>query len=107
MDFFPWPMVGNVIQLVGYGLFFFVGWLWRAHKSTQEEDRLIKEAVCALVRDRLVHKYEKCIAAGWCSVEYLADIQGLYDTYTRLGGNGVVPGLMDRIRSLPTERPDA
>ena len=30
MDFFPWPMVGNLIQLVRYGLFFFIGWLWRA-----------------------------------------------------------------------------
>ena len=94
-------------QAITYVALFLLGNLYRAHKSAREEDRLIKEAVCALVRDRLVHKYEKCMTTGWCSVEYMADIEGLYQTYIKLGGNGVVPGLMARIKALPTERPHA
>lgn len=102
---FPWPMVGNLIQLVGYGLFFFVGWLWKARKASVQEEELIKDAVRALIRDRIIHKYERATTAGWCSVEYLTDIEALYETYKALGGNGIVPGLIAKVKSLPSEPP--
>lgn len=101
---FPLPVMG-LLQFVGYGLAMACGWLWKAHKAAKKEDEVLKDAVRALIRDRIIHKYEKCIEAGWCSIEYLTDVQALYQAYTKLGGNGIVPGLMARIKALPPEPP--
>ena len=107
MDFNMWPIMGNIMNLAAYGVFFLVGWLWKARKASLTEAALLKDAVRALIRDRLIHKYEKCMETGWCSVEYLTDIEALYETYTALGGNGIVPGLLTKIKALPSEPPDA
>lgn len=92
--------VGQIIEAAAI---FIAGYCWRALRKKRADDELIKEGLCALLRDRLIHKYERCMDTGWCSVEYREDIQKLYKEYVALGGNGVIPGLIEKIKKLPTQ----
>lgn len=38
-----------------------IGYLWRSLRTGHRDYGLIKEGVCALLRDRLLHKLEKCL----------------------------------------------
>ena len=58
-----------------------VGYLWKALRARQYEARekdktldLVKDGMCALLRDKLLQKLEKCAAGGYCSVEARDDI---------------------------------
>lgn len=81
------------------------GYLWRGLQKTRRDNELVKAGLCSLLRDRLIHKYEKCNAAGYCSLECLEDIESMYEVYKSLGGNGIVKKLIVAIRNMPTEPP--
>lgn len=82
-----------------------VGYLWRALKSARSDNLLIKDGVRALLRDRLIHKCEKCIDGGYCTTEYHDSVMEMYYDYEALGGNGVVKKLIDQINELPIKPP--
>lgn len=86
-----------------------VGYLWKSVKTTRQDNRLIKDGIRALLRDRIIHKCEKCIAGGYCSTEYHDEIMILYEDYRALGGNGTAEKLIkhiDKLPVLPKERTD-
>lgn len=78
-----------------------IGYLWRSLRTGHRDYGLIKEGVCALLRDRLLHKLEKCLEGGYCTVEARDDINHMYDIYKVLGGNGTIPPLIHRVMELP------
>lgn len=89
-----------------------VGYLWKAlrarQRDTKEKDRLmelVKDGMCALLRDKLLQKLEKCVAGGYCSVEARDDIDHMFVIYKTLGGNGTVQALRERVFTLPVEKP--
>ncbi len=82
-----------------------IGYLWRSLRTGHRDYGLIREGVCALLRDRLLQKLEKCEAGGYCSVEARDDIEHMFNIYTILGGNGTVKTLWERIRALPADPP--
>lgn len=82
-----------------------VGYLWRSLRVGHRDYGLIREGVCALLRDRLLQKLEKCEAGGYCSVEARDDIEHMFKIYTILGGNGTVKALWMRVRALPSDPP--
>lgn len=83
-----------------------VGYLWRSLKTSKNDNRLIKDGVRSLLRDRLIHKCEKCIQGGYCSIEYHDEIHEMYIDYHALGGNGVVSRLVDKVEQLPHVPPE-
>lgn len=84
---------------------FAVGYLYSEIKKTRHDSKLVKSGVCCLLRDRIIHKYDKCMAAGFCPVAYLTDIEEMERVYTALGGNGIVKNLLEKVKALPTEPP--
>lgn len=78
-----------------------VGYLWRSLRSAQNDNQLIKDGVRSLLRDRLIHKCEKCIANGYCTTEYHDGIIEMYNDYHALGGNGAVTRLLNQVEELP------
>lgn len=78
-----------------------IGYLWRSLRTGHRDYGLIKEGVCALLRDRPLHKLEKCMDGGYCTVEARDDINHMYDIYKVLGGNGTIPPLIHRVMELP------
>lgn len=89
-----------------------VGYLWKALKARQYEAKekdhsmeLVKNGMCALLRDKLLQKLEKCAAGGYCSVEARDDIDHMFVIYKALGGNGTVQALRERVFALPVDKP--
>ena len=72
-----------------------IGYLWRSLRTGHRDYGLIKEGVCALLRDRLLHKLER------------DDINHMFSIYQVLGGNGTIPPLIRRVMSLPVDPPEA
>lgn len=96
-----WGYIGQAAYTLG-GLL--IGWLWRSLKVSRKEYALIREGVCALLRDRLLYRLEKCLDGGYCSTEMRQDIDHMFYVYTKLGGNGVIPPLRKRVYDLPLEK---
>lgn len=89
-----------------------VGYLWKALRARQYEARekdktldLVKDGMCALLRDKLLQKLEKCAVGGYCSVEARDDIDHMYVIYKTLGGNGTIQALRERVFTLPVDKP--
>lgn len=80
---------------------FLIGWLWRSLKISRRDYTLIREGVCALLRERLLHRIEDRIEEGWCSTAMKDDIIKMNKIYRALGGNGAVPPLMHKLDDLP------
>lgn len=97
-----WHYVGQAIYMLA-GLA--IGYLWRALRAGHRNYALITEGMCALLRDRLLHKLEKCEAGGYCSIEARDDINHMFDIYSDLGGNGTIKALKERVFLLPMEQP--
>lgn len=88
-----------------------VGYLWKALRARQYEARekdktldLVKDGMCALLRDKLLQKLEKCAVGGYCSVEAREDIDHMYFIYQALGGNGTIKALRERVFKLSLEK---
>ena len=104
-----WHYIGESLYMLA-GLL--VGYLWKALKARQQEAQekdktldLIKDGVCALLRDKLLQKLEQCERGGYCSVEAREDIDHMFRIYTTLGGNGTIKALRSRVMKMPVEKP--
>lgn len=103
-----WHYIGEALYMLA-GLL--VGYLWKALKARQHEAKekdhsmeLIKEGMCALLRDKLLQKLEKCASGGYCSVEARDDIDHMFVIYKALGGNGTIKALRERVFTLPVDK---
>lgn len=83
-----------------------IGWLWRSLQTSRRDYGAIRDGVCALLRDRLMQRIEKCIHNGYCSKEMREELNDMYHIYKTLEGNGVIPPLMQRVMTLPLEPPN-
>lgn len=66
----------------------------------------IRHGVKALLRDRIVQAYAYYTDRGYCPIYARDTIEELYLQYHRLGGNGTVTKLHDRLCALPTKEGD-
>ena len=103
-----WHYIGEALYMLA-GLA--VGYLWKALRARKREEEekdktidLIKEGMCALLRDKLLQKLEKCASGGYCSVEARDDIEHMFTIYTALGGNGTIKALRERVFRLPVDK---
>ena len=99
--------------IIKYWLEFFLGILSsgmvalaKTMRSQHEKNRLIGNAVEALLRDRIVqahHYYAE--VKGYCEVDDRRNIELMYSAYHALGGNDIATNLYQRILALPTTNP--
>ena len=94
------------------GLSLMVRSLWGRFKKEQQarearegEDRtqqkLLREAVLAILHDRLYSLARYYIAQEWITIQDLDNLEYLYKAYHSLGGNGTGTELFLRCKSLP------
>lgn len=94
------------------GLSFAVRHIWaklqaeqkaRQAKEEQEtaEQAALKEAVLALLHDRLYSLSRFYIDRGWITIQDLDNLEYLYTAYHALGGNGTGTELFMRCKALP------
>lgn len=78
--------------------------LWRKvsqdHKSQVKKDAAMESALTALMRDRIYQSARFYLDKGEISSAELEVLEGLFSSYTDMGGNGVAKAIMERVRKL-------
>ena len=63
----------------------------------------IKNGMISLLRNEIVRIYEKYTKLGYCPSYMKENINEMYDSYHKLGGNGMVTVMVEEIYKLPNE----
>lgn len=74
-------------------------------KNISERQRLIEKADLSILHERLFQKCENYIKDGSIRIPDLETVDGLYEAYHALGGNGTGTKLYHDVKNLPV-RPD-
>lgn len=66
----------------------------------------LTDATRSTLRNDIIQMYNKYTSAeyGYMPIHERENLQHLVTDYYGLGGNGVIPGLVDELNKLPTER---
>jgi hypothetical protein len=64
------------------------------------KDSMEKQALKSLLRDAIFRRCEKALSNGEVSIEELENINGLYQPYKELGGNGTAKKLIEDVNDL-------
>lgn len=75
----------------------------RAEKEkADEESELVKSALRALLRSELMRTHHHAVRDGYASTVDKEVMERTYQSYHRLGGNGIATNLHDEMMALPT-----
>jgi len=72
-------------------------------KHEQEQNEAMRDGMRALLMRQIQQDCEAVIAEGTASVETKTAIEGMYQAYHKLGGNGIITNLRDQMMCLPTQ----
>jgi len=76
----------------------------RAEKEkAEEESELVKSALRALLRSELMRTHQQAVRDGYASTVEKEVMERTYQSYHRLGGNGIATNLHDEMMALPTK----
>jgi len=77
-------------------------------KVSSEERTAVIESLKAMIRDRLLDAYERCMAKGYYTIEERETYSKLYECYhgKTLKGNGVMEDLREEMLKLPKKKED-
>ena len=76
-------------------------------KIQMKQNRMMKLAVKAMLRDRLLQAFNHYLARGWIGADDRANIDNMYVQYEALGENNVISDIYNQVRALPSIPPDA
>ena len=76
-------------------------------KALREQGNQNSQADRDILRDAMLRTYHNCYEVkGWISVNDLESFQHMFESYTALHGNGMMPAVHEKILSLPTIPPE-
>lgn len=73
-------------------------------KEQEMRQKALEFGVQALLRDRMLHCYNKYIDEGFAPIYAKENYENMYQQYHELGGNGVMTHLHEEFMALPTEK---
>lgn len=73
-------------------------------KSQESKQKALGLGVQALLRDRMLHSYNKYTELGYAPVYAKENFENMYNQYHELGGNGVMTKLHVEFMELPTNK---
>ena len=79
----------------------FTQFLLNRLKVSEEKQLALELGVQALLRDRLIHQYEKYKSRGYAPIYAKENFENLYEQYHKLGANGVMDSIHEEFRNLP------
>lgn len=77
------------------------GYLWRRARREIAEQKLLKDGMIAILRDRLYQICAHFLKQGEISASALKNIEHIYNAYHSLGGNGTGKELYEACQKLP------
>ena len=88
-----------------------LGMLWRSltkrTKKNSDENRAFRGGMVALLRDRIIQAYNYYMDKGYFPIYARENVTGMHEQYKKLGGNGVITGLITDLMKLPTDKKHA
>lgn len=70
----------------------------------REKRKAADDGLRALLRDRIVQAYnEYFMEKKYCPIYAKENVDSMYDAYHKLGGNGTITRLKEKLDALPTE----
>lgn len=98
----------NILQtIVNYiiptFLGFIIGYVVDGLKEDRKEEKAIKNAVLAILRNELVRLYREYEIKGTLPILDKENIEAMFNEYKHLGGNGTVEHLINELLKLPTQ----
>jgi hypothetical protein len=73
-------------------------------QSQESKQKALGLGVQALLRDRMLHSYNKYTELGYAPVYAKENFENMYQQYHELGGNGVMTKLHVEFMELPTNK---
>ncbi|MDE6020172.1 MAG: hypothetical protein K2H01_04120 [Ruminococcus sp.] len=73
-------------------------------KRQETRQKAVELGVQALLRDRMLHSYNKYTELGYTPIYAKENFENMYQQYHKLGGNGVMTQLHIEFMKLPTEK---
>lgn len=71
--------------------------------SEQQKSTAIAEGVKSLLRESIVHNYNKYLERECCPIYAKESIKKVYESYHKLGGNDVATKLYNKLLEMPEE----
>ena len=109
MNWYDWLMIFGVPSVISTVLTAVIMGLYnkfKNNKNKEEEDsKLIKQSIQALLRNELLQNGVKFIKSGWVDAANKQNYDNMYSNYHLLGKNGVMDELHDEVMNLPMQEP--
>ena len=98
--------LSNILTLLfGSGLLVTVGrYFVRRIKTIESKNEAVCLGVQALLRDRLIHEYNKYMDQGYAPIYAKENFENMWRQYHNLGVNGVMDEVHKKFMELPTEK---
>lgn len=71
-------------------------------EKADEESELVRSALRALLRSELMRTHHQAVREGYATTVDKEVMERTYQSYHRLGGNGIATNLHDEMMALPT-----
>lgn len=71
-----------------------------------KKQKAMREGVRAILRDRILHAYNKWSKKGFAPFSAVENVTNMYNAYHGLGGNGPVTKIYNKFMLLPQVDPD-
>lgn len=105
-------IIENWVGWLFAALFALMGWGFKRtfkminsdRKENVKANSAVREGMQALLRDRIIHSYNKYTEQEYCPIYAKENVKRMYAPYHELGGNDVATELMEKILELPTEK---
>lgn len=89
-----------LLTAISSGAVFILKKVYSDFKKESEEQKNLKCGMVALLHDSLFKNCEDCIKKEEITVSELDNLEGLYNSYHALGGNGTGTELFERCKKL-------
>lgn len=80
-----------------------VGALYKLFLAERKKRKALEAGVRAMLRNDIIKLADKYLDAGEVPVYGLENLNGMYEAYHGLGGNGTITKLVEDVRHLPTK----
>jgi len=70
-----------------------------------KRQKAVEEGLKALLKAEIRREYKELETKEYISIADLDNVEGLYEPYHAMGGNGTGTELVERIRNMPTTPP--
>ena len=78
----------------------------KRQKEAEKKNKAICDGVQAILRERIIDRYNDYSEKGYCPIYAKESLERLYGAYSNLGGNDVATELYEKTIEMQTERND-